>query len=180
MELTKPLDGELCRLLTFNQSHNLLELVMWLNDPEVNQFLEARFATTSLESQNRYIDDKLASSDNYYFAIEAIESGLLIGSLSFSVDKNNGVGVVGILIGRKDFWGKGYGKDAIKTVCRFGLQELGLSKITAGILAPNLSSIRLFEKCGFQREAVLRKHAFHIDYGRVDVIRMSIFANESA
>lgn len=180
MLLAKSLDGEISRLLMFNNSHNLPELVSWLNDSEVNNFLEARFATATLESQMKYIDDKLKSSDSYYFAIEDIKSGVLIGSLSFSVDKNNGVGVLGILIGRKSFWGRGYGKDAIRTATRFGLKELALSKITAGILAPNLSSISLFEKCGFQREAVFKKHAFHIDYGRIDIIRMSYFANESS
>ena len=58
----------------------------------------------------------------------------------------------------KPFWGRGIMTAAAERLCHLAFEELGLAKITAHVLAPNLASARVLEKCGFQQEGYLRQH----------------------
>ena len=55
-------------------------------------------------------------------------------------------------------WGKGLMVEAVKAVSKFGLMDIGLRRIEAFTAADNVQSIRMLEKCGFEREGLLRKH----------------------
>ncbi len=56
--------------------------------------------------------------------------------------------------------GKGYGKEAVAVLVSYGFRELRLHHIYSNILECNLASLRLFEKCGFQKEAVHRSKVY--------------------
>ena len=76
------------------------------------------------------------------------------------MDWKNRLAELAILIGEKSSRGKGFGTDAVKTLCRFGFMEMGLHKITVKVFAFNTAAIRCYEKCGFVREGLLRKEYF--------------------
>jgi ribosomal-protein-alanine N-acetyltransferase len=59
-----------------------------------------------------------------------------------------------------DFWGKGYGTDAVRTMLSFAFNELRLHRVTAAIGPDNKASITLVERLGFTREGHLRDHVF--------------------
>jgi len=76
-----------------------------------------------------------------------------------------------------DYWGQGLGSEALKLILRYGFDERGLNRIYAHINADNAASLRLHEKCGYQREGVLRQAIFK--NGRFkDVVVMSILKEE--
>lgn len=54
--------------------------------------------------------------------------------------------------------GKGYMRCALQTFCRMLFLGQGCNKVMAQTGAFNVSSIRLLESCGFQRDGVLRQH----------------------
>jgi RimJ/RimL family protein N-acetyltransferase len=52
---------------------------------------------------------------------------------------------------RRDRWGRGYASEAAAACVRHGFEELGLRRIVADVDPANRSSIRVLEKCGFER-----------------------------
>ena len=67
---------------------------------------------------------------------------------------------MGIFIGDKACWGKGYGPDAIRQLLRYAFEELNLHKVYLTHFGQNERGRRCYEKCGFVQEGVLRDHAF--------------------
>ncbi|MHA1519282.1 MAG: GNAT family N-acetyltransferase [Promethearchaeota archaeon] len=65
-------------------------------------------------------------------------------------------GEIGIWIGR-NHWGKGYGKDALKTVIEYAFSQLHLNRLQAHMFVENSTSISLFESVGFQNEGIIRE-----------------------
>ena len=56
--------------------------------------------------------------------------------------------------------GKGYGSDALNTIVNYAFGEMRLNCIYADVLEYNTVSQKLFEKCGFHRDGVLRSRVF--------------------
>ncbi len=65
-------------------------------------------------------------------------------------------GEVGISI-RKEFQGKGYGKEALELLCKYALGFLFMKQLVAHVATDNEKSIRLFTSCGFTRCGVLKE-----------------------
>lgn len=57
---------------------------------------------------------------------------------------------LGILIGEKDCWGKGYAADAVWTVLGHVFGDGGVTRVTAETRADNEAAVRLFSHCGFR------------------------------
>jgi RimJ/RimL family protein N-acetyltransferase len=85
--------------------------------------------------------------------------GLPIGNVSFvAIEEIHRRAELGISIGEKDYWGRGYGTDAVRVALRFAFQVLDLRRVELITDADNERGIRCYEKCGFVREGVLRRH----------------------
>jgi len=83
------------------------------------------------------------------FAIETI-SGRHIGNCSYyNVDNLRKETDLGILIGDREYWEKGYGSDALATLVRHIFDDVGLKRIRLLTLSSNIRAQRCFEKCGF-------------------------------
>ena len=89
--------------------------------------------------------------------IEKITNAFIgFGMIAF-IDRYNRSCKLGILIGRRGDWGKGYAREALQAVIAYCFQELKMNRIGAEVYAINERSIRLFEGLGFQREGVVRE-----------------------
>lgn len=55
-----------------------------------------------------------------------------------------------------DYWGKGIATAALSQMTDYGFRQRHFRKLYAGVLAPNIASMKVLEKCGYQREAVLK------------------------
>lgn len=131
----------------------------WMNDPATNKFLESRFYPHSIGSLREYLVDKQADRLNVFFAIVFKDGDRHIGNIKLGpIDPHHHLADIGILIGEKDCWGKGYASEAISLVVGYAFDTLGLHKVTAGCYAPNKGAIRAFEKVGFVREGVRKAH----------------------
>lgn len=69
-----------------------------------------------------------------------------------------------INIGDKQSRGKGYGKDAIRTMCEYAFKTLGVFSVHADVLDTNIASQKTFESVGFKKSGKYRGHAFHKGY----------------
>ena len=133
----------------------------WMNDPAVMQYTESRFQTHSLEQIRQYVESVQADASSRFFAIVEKQSGKHIGNIKIGhIHPVHRHGDVGIIIGDKASWGKGYATESLQLVAGFAGRELKLHKLTAGIYANNLGSLQAFLKAGFVLEGRFASHWF--------------------
>jgi RimJ/RimL family protein N-acetyltransferase len=131
----------------------------WMNDPEINQYLESRFERWSVSKLRRYISDIKRNPDNVFLTIVSKDGNKHIGNIKIGpINRSHRYADVGVIIGEKSFWGKGIATEAIKLVVDYAFNKLGLHKLTAGAYSCNISSIRAFKRAGFSVEGVRKKH----------------------
>lgn len=168
------LEGDLVRLRAIEQA-DLTTFVRWINDPEVTEYLQFE-PPMSMEDEVLWYHHMVASKDKA-FAIETQE-GRLIGNIGLvGLDWRNRKTDLGIMIGEKDAWSRGYGTDAITVMLRYLFEELGLDRVGLYVDVGNLRAIRCYEKCGFASEGVVRHHRFK-DGKYVDSVQMSILESD--
>lgn len=140
------------------------EHVKWLNDPEVVKYSEQRHKRHSLESIHQYVNDLCTTVGSHMWGIYILVGDTLgsvvskpIGTISAHIDENNQVVNVGIMIGEKSEWGKGYGSEAWSAVCNW-LFEQGIRKVEMGCHYENRAMRNLAETCGMSLEGVRHDH----------------------
>lgn len=112
------------------------------------------------------------------FAIESIEEKKYIGNCSIvSIDYKNSNCVIGIKIGAKDNFGKGYGSDTINVLLRFIFFELNISKVKLSVYEYNERAINTYIKCGFNIEGRLKREIYR-NGKYYDEILLAIFRDD--
>ncbi|WP_320173906.1 GNAT family protein [Maridesulfovibrio sp.] len=149
--------------------------VNWMNDPQINQYLESRFTTQTLNSVKDFVKAMIESPDNILFAICEKDSGRHVGNIKMGpLNTAHSHAEIGLLIGEKECWGKGYGSEAIGLVIEYAFKTLNIHRLTAGAYANNIGSVKAFEKNGFTVEGIYKKHFLHngvfIDATRMGII----------
>jgi len=126
----------------------------WLFTPEINQHMEVRFtAPSSLIELSRFVEGLNSSSDNLLLGIFLRHDMRHIGNIKIGpISRHHKSAEIGIMIGDKNEWGKGYASEAIVAVKEYAFKNLSLIKLTAGCYAENIGSLRAFIKAGFVEE----------------------------
>jgi len=84
---------------------------------------------------------------------------------------------IGIMLGEKTWWNKGYGTETMRTMLRHGFETLNLHRIWLQVYANNKRGIRAYEKAGFRHEGIYREG--HYQAGKYhDVLLMSVLRQE--
>lgn len=134
----------------------------WFNDPEVTRYLERRYPLSLLAEETwlRETTGKPLSYDHVQFAIETRE-GTHIGGIGFhQTSAEDRRAVVGIAIGDKAYWSKGYGADAMRALLRFGFEEMNLYRIELTVDVRNERAQACYRNCGFVEEVRMRQNRF--------------------
>lgn len=151
-----------------------LTYVNWLNDREVNSYLETRFVPQSIESIHSYWQDHRDTTNSPWFAIEVADGHHHIGNIKLGpINWIHRRADISLFIGDKSSWGKGYASEAIIILSKWAFDDLNLYKLSAGIYSKNIGSRRAFEKAGFALEATFKDELYFAGY-RVDLLRMSL------
>ncbi|MBI4322608.1 MAG: GNAT family N-acetyltransferase [Chloroflexi bacterium] len=148
----------------------------WFNDPAVVEYLPATYPV-SMAQEQAIIERQTASSDDLYLAIEA-ENGQHIGSTGLHrINRRCLNAELRIAIGEKEYWGKGYGTDAVKALSAFGFDQMNLHKVYLYVFDFNLRGIACYRRCGFRQEGAWREHHY---YGGkyCDVLTMGLLRAE--
>lgn len=153
--------------------------VGWLNDKDVNQYLESRFVRHDISSTLRYIES-VTNDRNYAFGIFLKDIGIHIGNVKIgNINVRHGYADIGFIIGEKECWGGGYCSEAVGLATNFGFSYLNLNKIYGGVYSVNTGSIRVFEKNGYVLEGCERKKCL-LDTGeRCDVLLFGKLRDET-
>lgn len=169
------LNGEQIFLRRLTEDDATQEYANWMNDPDINQYLESKYYTHTIESTKDFLRS-VTNDRNYQFGIFDKETSKHIGNIKLGgINVHDKSADIGFLIGEKSYWGRGIASEAIKLVTDFAFNTLNLHKVWGGAYAPNIGSMKAFLKNGFAREGVrVKQHYFNgqfIDgylYGKIN------------
>ena len=155
------LKGESVRLAAMDHEELGKAYSIWNQDSELTRLMDARSVQLrSAKSMANFVEKetKDASLAHHYFAIRALDDNRLLGDINLEVINNWGSrdAFVGLGLGDRNDWGKGYGTDAMKVMLRFAFTEINLWRVTLTVFEYNPRGIRSYEKVGFQHEGHLR------------------------
>jgi RimJ/RimL family protein N-acetyltransferase len=154
------------------------QYVSWLNDEEVNKYLETRHVLQTLKSCKEFVDACNNDVCSQLFGIFLKADGSHIGNIKIGFINNKYKrGELRLLIGAKHNWGKGFGTEAVKALSKYSIDFLGLKKIEAGCYEDNVGSLRIFLKSGFVVEGFKRAH-IERDGKRLGCFTFGLLANE--
>ncbi len=174
------MEGDRVRLRKLEKA-DLPTLHRWMNDRDVMAW--ARFSPdhmTSLAALEKEYEKELAGEerDRVTFVIEAKKTGRAIGWCTARTwDRKHVNANVGIGLGEKAFWGRGFGTEAVGLLLEIVFDQQGWHRAELYTLAENDRAIRSAEKngfrrCGHERESVYYEGAYH------DVVEMEQLKSE--
>jgi RimJ/RimL family protein N-acetyltransferase len=158
--------GQRVRLRRIERA-DLPRFVEWLNDPELRDHLAAIYPVSQAQEEQWFESILRQEPTQQPFAIEAhlqprTKLWTLVGTISFhSVDWRHRVAELGLFIGPKELWGKGFGTDALRALVAFAFRELNLHRVWLRVYEENTRARRSYEKVGFGIEGRLRQDRFH-------------------
>ena len=146
-------------LRPLNNNDDIKRYYYWLKDSTVTEFLEVRHLKMSKNKIKNFVHKQYISPNNILFGIFVRDTNehignIKIGPINFIYLRTE----LGIIIGEKKFWKKGFASESIKMVENYCFNILKLNRITASICSPNIASINTFKKCNYKIEGILKKY----------------------
>ncbi len=150
----------------------------WLNDPEVTRYTETGTFPSTAEDLDNYYRSVSGSKQDVMLAVVDKKSGRHIGNVKLGpIHWVHRRATFGILIGEKEFWGKGVGLEATRLMVEYGFQRLNLHRIDLGVFADHEAAVRCYEQAGFKVEGRMREDLF-LDGEYKDRLRMGLLRSE--
>ena len=134
----------------------------WQTDPELTQLDATPLLTmTFAQYLSEYTGElRYPSSARQQFAIETLEGRHIGNCIFYGIDKFKSEAELGIMIGDRDYWDKGYGTDAVTTLVDYIFSKTNLKRLYLKTLESNLRAQRCFQKCSFTPSGPLVKDGF--------------------
>jgi RimJ/RimL family protein N-acetyltransferase len=149
-------------ILRVLEKGDLKRSLTWLKDPSVNMYLSHNFRDYTEEQELKWFEFVQNSNNDVVFAIEDIDTNLHIGNCALhKIDWEKESCEMGIVIGEKNYWDKGYGSDVIKSIINFAFADLNLKSIKLDVYKYNRRAIRVYRKCGFELIQIEKKNHFY-------------------
>ena len=173
--------GKLVRLAAIEPEEVSKSFSNWDRDSEYKRLLDSdpprlHSVKASKDWLEKHLEEDQTST--YWFAIRALKDDRLLGDVELAViNWGSRDAFVGIGIGERDFWGRGYGTEAMQLALRYAFTELNLRRVTLDVFEFNQRAIRSYEKAGFRREGRERQ-AVQREGRRWDVLIMGILREE--
>jgi ribosomal-protein-alanine N-acetyltransferase len=155
-------------------------LTWWLFDPDVLHWLHLSEDPTELRTEDAVrerFERMQADPFTETWRIDSAE-GRPVGQIELvDIHPLQRRAEMHLLVGEKDTWGRGYGLRAVRRLLRHAFEDVRLRRVFAMADEDNARVIRLFERCGFAREGLLRRH--RLRHGQpVDMVVMGVLEEE--
>jgi RimJ/RimL family protein N-acetyltransferase len=153
----------------------------WAWDPELDYLAGSELlrAYRSAGDLTIFVDTCLADPSQAVMVIvpaDGRSEPLGLGRL-YNIHRQEGFAFLEMLIAERQAVGRGFGVEAGKLICAWGLDVLGLERIEAKVYAYNRLSINALKRNGFRLEGVLRQAGFQ-DGQRCDMLVFGILREE--
>ncbi len=145
--------GKELRLVT-PDLHHAAQSLSWVESLDVVQYMGADFPSPTLEGEKRRIEEIMSNKDEYSWMVEY--DGKVIGNVCINsiaeATQQFGVkaGNLTVLIGDKNYWGKGIGVKVCTAILAWAFEEASFMRMTARALQENIASIKTLQKLGFE------------------------------
>jgi len=150
----------------------------WFNDPEVTRFNSHGEVLYTREKAEEYIRKIHANKEYLVLAVIAKDSGRHIGNISLqNIHAVNRGAEYAIMIGDKNYWGKGIAKEASRLIIEYGFGALNLHRIYCGTPVLNVPMRRLAESLGFREEGT-RREAMYKNGKFLDVVEYGMLIED--
>ena len=172
------LRGRTCSLRPLQRADVEGNWLNWFNDAEVTRHMLRGTMPTTVEAQLGFYESVVVGSDSDLVLAIVAPDGVHVGNIGLHrIDWQHAQAEFGIVVGERDYWGRGIASEATRLLCRHGFERLNLHRIWLGVLADHEAALRLYRRVGFveegrQREAVLR------DGRRQDIVVMGLLRPE--
>lgn len=130
-------------------------IVQWRNDPYINKWMFDQQKIT-LKSHNDWFRTKDRDIRIDYI-IEDRSTGNPIGTLNFK-NLESGKAEAGKMLGNREYWGKGFAKEAFGAWVDFGFNVLQLKEIYIYTQSENVGNIALNSKLGFVKSEEIKSN----------------------
>lgn len=173
--------------LRASERSDIPAFVRWFGDPEVTENLDM-LGVMGIANEEIWFEDMIKHpAIEQVLVIEVIikqptpqatEAWFPIGTIGlFNVNSIARSAELGIAIGEKDYWDRGFGSEAIRVLLHQGFYHYNLHRIELRVNARNLRAIKAYEKIGFKHEGIKRESTFR-DGIYMDMLFMSILKPE--
>jgi len=172
--------GELVRITNEEPDVVAKASVRWQLDSEYGRLLDSESIHLFSEKAIKNWIEKNSESikpERYQFSVRTLAEDKLIGFFGLYVELIHSEAWVGIGIGERDFWSKGYGTDMMNVCLRYAFLELGVQRVSLGLHEYNPRALRSYEKAGFKLEGRTRKDVLR-EGKRTDTFWMGILRDE--
>ena len=175
------LKGELVRLSAVDADEFSKAFSRWRRDSEFMRLLDSGTArVSSQKAEQKWLEKDLdeQSVHQHSFSFRSLADDRLLGDIGLYVYNWPGRDAfVGLGIGEREFWGKGYGTDVMRVILRYAFTEVNLNRVTLTVFEYNPRAIRSYEKAGFRHEGRERK-ILNKEGRRWDMLFMGILREE--
>ena len=129
----------------------------WRNDPEVAQYDQSGFIRPMSFEEVEEWSQRMVEGLTFI----AYDGEVPLGTCAFmNLDERNRHAELAIVIGNKDYWGKGFGTEIMKQLLDWGFYGLNLNRLYLHVFSTNKRAIALYEKMGFIKEGEMREMLF--------------------
>jgi diamine N-acetyltransferase len=164
-------------LLSALRNDDSLKLYTWINNPELVLY-NSLYKPVHETSHRHWFESIIEKKDLVIFGIRLVENNKLIGSCQlFNIHPVFRTAELQIRIGEMDELSKGYGKEAVSELIKYGFFHLNLERIFLQVFADNLRAIKAYEKVGFIFEGTQRQAAY-INGVYKDIVMMGLLKTE--
>jgi RimJ/RimL family protein N-acetyltransferase len=176
---TSLFSGKLVRLAAADPQQVAEAFSRWGRDSEYWRLLASEPAALfSVKQTKTWIEKEQEKDTTFAFVIHTLEDGRLIGEIGLDgIRWTHGEAFVGIGLGDREDWGKGYGTDAMRILLRYAFTELNLHRVALTVFEYNPRAIRSYLKAGFVLEGRQRSY-LNRDGRRWDMVFMGILREE--
>ena len=172
--------GTLVHLSAISAEEMAKSFVKWDRDTEMHRLADSDPAQLWSEKKLKEFFEKDLDKEPpraYRFAVRTLADDRLIGGAGLVPIWTHGDAWLYIVLGDREYWGKGYGTDTMRLIAQYGFVELNLRRITLGLHAYNERALKTYEKVGFKMEGRMRGEGLR-DGVRFDSLWMGILREE--
>lgn len=154
--------GELVRLSAMTPEEASKAFARWGRDSEFRRLIDS--GVSNLASQTaiqKWLEKELdeSSVNQHWFSIRKLDDDTLLGDIDLYVSNWSGrEAFVGLGIGEREFWGRGYGTDVMNVILRYAFTEVNLKRVTLTVFEYTRAPFVLMRRRASAMKAASARH----------------------
>ena len=125
----------------------------WINGSDKSQYINYTNQNRTVDEISTFVTERVNSDTVLFLGIFVRESGEHIGNIKYEpIDFKKSYAIMGILIGKKNWRGRGVAAEVIKASSMWLHNKYGIKQIILGVNTGNIWAIKAYEKVGFSEK----------------------------